>query len=86
MEVKVTGSVQGVGFRFFVIRRAGHFGLNGWTKNMPDGSVFVVAEGPEPALREFLGALREGPPSAAVSEVSFTLHDPLNEPAGFYIR
>lgn len=86
MEIVVSGIVQGVGFRFFVVRRAGHLRLNGWTKNMPDGSVFIVAEGPEEMLASLLSAVREGPPGASVAEVTYKMTDPINEPEGFYIR
>ncbi len=49
-----SGSVQGVGFRFTAERSASSLGLTGWAKNLPDGCVEVVCEGPEPALKEFL--------------------------------
>jgi acylphosphatase len=86
MEITVRGRVQGVGFRYFVVRNARRLGLKGWTMNMPDGSVFIVAEGPGAQLQELLSAVKEGPPSAVVSEVSFKVKEALNEPEGFYIR
>lgn len=79
------GRVQGVGFRFFVVRHAGRLGLNGWTRNMPDGSVYIVAEGPMRLLSELLAAVREGPPASAVSNVVYNMSEPLGEVEGFYI-
>ena len=46
----VRGMVQGVGFRWFVQREAARLGLDGWVANQVDGSVEVVAEGPDAAL------------------------------------
>ena len=63
----VRGSVQGVGFRWFVQRAAGRLGLRGWVANRADRSVEVVAEGPAEAIDELLAALGTGPPSSRVS-------------------
>ena len=57
LTARVTGEVQGVGFRYRTLRQAVQLGLTGVVSNAPDGSVHVVAEGREPALdglREFL--------------------------------
>jgi len=69
LSVIVHGRVQGVGFRYFVQRHAALFGLNGWVKNMPDGSVAVVAEGKADDLNELLILLRKGPSFSHVSKV-----------------
>ena len=50
LEATVRGYVQGVGFRWFVVRRATQLGLTGWTANEHDGTVRVVAEGSAHAL------------------------------------
>lgn len=65
----VTGRVQGVGFRWFVRRRARELGLAGWTENAPDGTVLVVASGPAAGLDQLLRDLRVGPPGARVDRV-----------------
>lgn len=65
----VRGDVQGVGFRYFVQRRAEEMGLAGWVRNRPDGSVEVVAEGGRPALGRLLEMLGKGPGLAAVDRV-----------------
>ncbi len=65
----VTGTVQGVGFRWFVQRAGTRLGLDGWVANRPDRTVEVVAEGPTPAIEELLTALRSGPPSSVVQGV-----------------
>jgi acylphosphatase len=69
LEATVLGRVQGVGFRYFLLREADRLDLTGWVANEHDGSVRAVAEGPVSALDEFEAALRRGPPGAWVDEV-----------------
>ena len=55
------GRVQGVGFRWFVWREAERLGLGGFARNLRDGSVEVVSQGPDAALDLLEQALRRGP-------------------------
>jgi len=66
----VSGMVQGVGFRWFVLREAHRLELRGWVTNLEDGSVEVVAEGPETRLGELEAALKRGPRVAQVRDVA----------------
>jgi acylphosphatase len=86
LEARVTGRVQGVGFRYFVIAVARQLGLRGWVENEPDGSVSCVAEGPREALEELLRALWNGPPAARVDRVSARWSSPRGEFDGFGLR
>lgn len=61
MTAFVKGQVQGVGFRWWTRARALELGLSGAATNLADGRVEVVAEGPEPACRQLLALLPEGP-------------------------
>jgi acylphosphatase len=70
LDAIVTGRVQGVGFRYFVLREAMGLGLDGWVANTTGGAVRCVAEGPRPHLDVLLDRLREGPPAAIVDHVS----------------
>lgn len=54
LSARVFGVVQGVGFRFWTMGKAEELGLTGEVRNVDDGSVAVVAEGPEPRVRELL--------------------------------
>lgn len=66
----VSGDVQGVGFRFFVMRNARTLGLRGWVRNREDGAaVEILAEGPRRQLEELLAVVRRGPSGARVSGV-----------------
>lgn len=70
MTARVTGRVQGVGFRWWVRRHADALGLVGWVMNGDDErSVEVVAEGAEPGLIELERLLRAGPSGARVEAV-----------------
>jgi acylphosphatase len=69
LDAFVRGRVQGVGFRYFVLREASYLGLDGFVANERDGSVRVVAEGPTRVLDELLDRLREGPPASIVERV-----------------
>lgn len=70
LEATVRGRVQGVGFRYFVVRESRRLGLAGWVANELDGSVRVVAEGDEAAIGALEEALHRGPPGAIVERVS----------------
>ena len=65
----VRGRVQGVGYRYFVLRHAEELGLAGFARNQPDGSVEVIAEGDLEALGKLEGLLGEGPAFAHVTGV-----------------
>ena len=69
IEARVTGRVQGVGFRYFVHARARELHLAGSVRNLPDGGVWVEAEGAKGTLLKLLASLREGPPAAVVERV-----------------
>ena len=65
----VSGRVQGVGFRWFVLRRAEALGLRGWVRNLPDGRVEIVAAGSPEAIGDIDAAIRAGPRLARVDDV-----------------
>jgi acylphosphatase len=66
---QVFGMVQGVGFRWFVARHARSLGLTGYARNLPNGSVEVVVDGPEEAMPALERLLRTGPANAQVDRV-----------------
>lgn len=69
---RVTGRVQGVFFRDSTREQALKLGLTGSARNMPDGSVEVLACGRQDALEQLRGWLQSGPPMAAVASVEST--------------
>jgi acylphosphatase len=68
MHVLVSGFVQGVGFRYFVLTQALALGVTGWVRNTVGGEVEVMAQGDEAALRTLLEHLRRGPMRSGVSD------------------
>ena len=70
LSARITGRVQGVGFRAFITRQAQHLDVTGWVRNERDGSVGLEAEGPRAELERLLEAARQGPRSARVENVS----------------
>ncbi|MGC4083469.1 MAG: acylphosphatase [Vicinamibacterales bacterium] len=83
---KVTGRVQGVGFRFFVNRAAAVEGLHGWVRNLPDGSVETQAEGEFESLERFERQIRQGPPSSRVDAVDVIETSATGLDTGFTVR
>lgn len=86
MTAIVRGYVQGVYFRASAQEEAARLGLTGWVANQWDGSVKVVAEGPDEALRQFLQWLHRGPPAARVEQVDVQWTAATNEFHGFQVR
>ncbi|MHB8417522.1 MAG: acylphosphatase [Myxococcales bacterium] len=70
VELWISGRVQGVFFRHSALAEAQRLGLAGTVRNLPDGGVEVVAEGPRDALDEIEAWCRHGPPLARVEAVS----------------
>ncbi len=85
VEVRVTGRVQGVGFRYWTRQEAERLGLSGWVRNEPDGSVAALLAGPDDAVAAMLDRLRQGPQGAAVADVAATPTRPADAPQDFRI-
>lgn len=66
---RVTGRVQGVGFRDWTRREAVALGLSGWVRNEADGAVSALLSGPQAAVAAMLERLRQGPRAARVEHV-----------------
>ncbi len=65
----VRGRVQGVWYRAWTVKTARSLGVDGWVRNLSDGSVEILASGSEPDLDALVAACREGPPAARVDDV-----------------
>ena len=82
----VTGRVQGVCFRAFTRERARGLGLSGSVRNLPDGSVEIVAEGGDGEVCELMRWASEGPPHARVSDIVVSEEDPTGDGGDFRIE
>jgi acylphosphatase len=70
--LEVSGRVQGVGFRFYMQRKARELGVTGWVRNRRDGAVEAVIQGESDVVESMTAWARRGPPSAAVAEVKIS--------------
>ncbi len=69
-KILIRGFVQGVGFRYAARKAAGQSGIKGFVQNLPDGGVYIEAEGSEAQVEEFIRWCHTGPPRAMVNSVS----------------
>jgi acylphosphatase len=86
VSVRVTGSVQGVGFRYHAVRAARDCGVTGFVSNLDDGSVLAVAEGEFAAVERFVQAMRAGPRPSLVRGVEICELEPSRGYEGFDVR
>lgn len=86
LSARITGRVQGVGFRNFTRMRARQLGVTGWVRNERDGSVRLEAEGPREALESLVEAVRHGPHMARVENVEVDWSDATDEFEIFQVR
>ena len=86
LDAVVRGRVQGVGFRYFVLREAITLGLEGWVANEPDGSVRCVAEGDRLALEALLEDHHRGPAGSRVDAVGVSWAAPAGDLPAFTVR
>ncbi|MDX1496006.1 MAG: acylphosphatase [Salinisphaeraceae bacterium] len=82
----ISGTVQGVGFRYATCQEAEAIGLQGWVRNLADGRVEVVACGNAEALHHLEGWLRNGPSGARVAGLQIIPTQAEQLPEGFEIR
>ena len=86
LHIHVSGLVQGVGYRAYAQYKGQSLGLKGWVRNLRDGRVELVAEGPEEALEKLAAWCRRGPPAAQVDEVDVRWLEATGEFPDFSIR
>lgn len=85
-HVYISGRVQGVFFRDSTRHKANELDLNGWVKNMSDGRVEALFEGPSDAVQEMLDWCKEGPAQADVEDVDAEHEEPMEDLKGFEVR
>lgn len=75
-RIRVYGVVQGVGYRYFVYKTATSLNLSGYVKNLPDGSVEVVAQGERGLVNALIDDLKLGPRYAHVERIDIIWQEP----------
>ncbi|MCK4233116.1 acylphosphatase [candidate division WOR-3 bacterium] len=82
-QIIVSGLVQGVGFRYFVIRKARALGLNGFVKNTYEGDVEIIVEGELGMINQLIEEVKVGPISSDVRDMKIDWSEPTGEFNGF---
>ena len=85
LHLIISGQVQGVSFRFYAQQKAQKLNLRGFTRNLDDGGVEIVAEGEGDSLKFFLDWCRQGPSFAQIEEVELEWLDSTGEYKAFEI-
>jgi acylphosphatase len=85
MHIFYSGRVQGVGFRYTAKNVAMGYEVTGWVRNLPDGRVEMLAEGPKDELEAFQQGIRESGLGRFISNEEVTWEEPTSEFRGFEI-
>jgi acylphosphatase len=85
-RARVTGRVQGVGYRYFCLDAAQSRGLSGWVRNKRDGSVELEVYGDERALDLFFTDLKKGPPMSRIDHIDWQPVTPPKDAGHFRIE
>lgn len=85
LRLQITGRVQGVGYRDWLVAAAQRLHLSGWVRNRRDGSVEAHAQGARPLVERLVGQCRDGPPVAKVAAVEVSPAQP-EDLMGFHRR
>lgn len=86
VHIIVQGLVQGVGFRYFVLRYASKLGLNGYVRNLYSGDVEIEAEGERGLIEEFIKEIKIGPRVGYVKDLRIEWQDFRDAFKGFEVR
>ena len=86
VHIWVTGRVQGVGFRAFVLQSGGLFGLSGWVRNRGYDEVETVAEGRRELVERFVEVVKTGPRASRVESARVEWEMPTGELEQFQVR
>ena len=85
VNMKITGKVQGVGFRYFVLQQAQELGINGWVSNKPNGDVEALAQSKKEDLDQFIATVKQGPTFSRVNDVNLEWVNEAEQYFGFEI-
>lgn len=69
LRLRIAGKVQGTGYRDYVVGEAARLGVDGWIRNLSDGTVEALVSGPNRAVETLVGLCMKGSPGATVRDV-----------------
>ena len=85
VNIKITGKVQGVGFRFFVQQQAQELDINGWVSNKSNGDVEALVQGEKADLEQFIAKVKQGTTFSRVDNVNLEWMNKAEQYFGFEI-
>jgi len=85
-HLRITGRVQGVGYRYFTLEKAKQLRLRGYTRNLWNGDVEAIVEGPRNLIERLIQYLQQGPTLARVDDIDITWEEANGEFSHFDIR
>lgn len=86
VEIRISGKVQGVGFRYFTKKQAKMLNLGGWARNTLDGGVLACVQGSKHAINTFVDYMWVGPPMSDVKSVTTVEMSIIEEFSDFEVR
>ncbi|MDA1196458.1 MAG: acylphosphatase [Nanoarchaeota archaeon] len=86
LHLIIKGKVQGVFYRHNTVKQGHKLGIKGFVRNLPNGDVEVIAEGPEDKLKQLCEWCKKGPDNAEVDEVQEKWQEPYNDYVSFETR
>ncbi|MFP4380131.1 MAG: acylphosphatase [Candidatus Sumerlaeia bacterium] len=84
-KLRISGRVQGVGFRYYTQNTAQKMGVTGWVRNASDGTVEAEAQADKETLERFIGKVRKGPPASSVDKIDASKSSVHKGESGFRI-
>jgi acylphosphatase len=85
-HVYVSGRVQGVSFRYYTVRQASQCDVQGWVRNLADGRVEAIFEGPAGQVRQMVDWCQQGSPAARVDDLQVNWSEATGEWSDFHVR
>lgn len=85
-HIVVSGRVQGVGFRYYTVRVADCYGITGWVRNNYDGTVEILAQGPENMMKDFILKIKNGPITSEVTSINIDKRSIVRKYTSFEIK
>jgi len=86
VEITVSGLVQGVGYRYFILNNAISIGVNGFVHNLMNGSVFIKAEGSDDQIEKIIKVASKGPPRSGIIDKKINYVSATGDFVGFIIK
>ena len=82
----VKGRVQGVNFRYYVLRKANELGVNGYVRNLKDGDVEILAQGTRDSIDKLIEFIKGNPGSSFVTDIKLNWEKPETYFGNFQIK